>query len=151
MLGPAVNQHSAHGFVGRGLEHAQHHTRRGVVAGLVAGGAVIGLNHVVKLRQGAVARPQSEPVPLDDARLFRVNDVRVYLLPTERGALILKNVLPELGRKVINVVVGAGFDVHDVLAIALNKVYDQGLGLRGGRADDARGFAEAHAELNHIP
>ena len=104
---PAVQQQGRHRAV-HGLEDAPGRSRGGVVDGLLAGGAVVGLEDVLELGEGLVHRPELEHVPLDDASLLRVDDLSVDLLPAQLRPLVLQDLLLEARGEVGKVGVGRG-------------------------------------------
>ena len=137
---PAVDEHDRHRAIQR-LEHAPRPGSGGVVLGLLAGGAVVGLDDVLELGELPPGRPELEHVPLDDATLLGVDDFGVNLLPPQLGALELENLLLEVLGQVGEVGVGRGGGHHHVVAVPPHQFDDEvfRFGCRG--ADESRPLA----------
>ena len=130
VLLPAVDEHDTHSLVGTWPEDTPHCAGRGIVLGLVTGRAVVRLKHVLKSRKWLLVIPELKPCTLDDARLFRVEDLGVDLLASELRAFVLQNLRLERWSEVVDVVVRAGLGTYHILPISVHQIHDQWLGLR---------------------
>jgi hypothetical protein len=103
---PAVNEHRAKPAVLIRPKDAPHGARGRIVLRLFSVRAVVGLEHVEEIGQWLARVPQLEPLALDDAVVFGVDDLRVQLLPPNACALVLRHdFVTKRGCEVIEILV----------------------------------------------